>query len=199
MPRLRVLAGPSPNALRLICVNTNRAHAITSDIFEVCMLPFTADDILFGNTFDRPLKLFWLFKAAFQCMHLFDPTLEHALDGPQPWALSPLVSTMPYLTHTSLARGRGPQLFPPKYSIADDGSSLNTPPSSSPSLSPSSFPSSSADNLSSDVPTIDFCYGSITFPTLSLRLPRGLSFDLASVAETKVFWCVAIERAAAAA
>lgn len=290
MPRLRVLAGPSPNALRPICANTNRAHVITSDLFEGLVVvhikgfpdeegnvldseyfdrperqgvtwsiqvqgrflrPFTADDILFGNTFDRPLKLPWGSGLALKFMHVIDPTLEHDLTGPQPWALSPLVSTMPHLTHTSLARGRVPPSFPPKYSIVDDGSSLNTrSPSSSPSLSPSSSPSSSADSLSSisskgskksalhnptktrrshfsntenrravqfgqdDVLTTDFCYGFITFPTLSLCLPGGLSFDLAkywdgqpvrfvccarpepgqSVADTKVFWCVAIER-----
>lgn len=62
--------------------------------------------------------------------------------------------------------------------------------------------------------TTDFCYGFITFPSLSLCLPGGISFDLnkywdgqpvrfvccarpppgGSVSDTEVFWCVAIER-----
>ena len=70
-----------------------------------------ADDVMFGNTFDRPLKLPWGSGAALKFMKcvfeispsmgrsglisdpssslcsFVDPTLEHALDSATPWAL----------------------------------------------------------------------------------------------------------------
>ncbi|KAI9452505.1 hypothetical protein F5148DRAFT_1289581 [Russula earlei] len=62
--------------------------------------PISADDVLFGNTFDRPLKLPWGSGAALKFMHFVDPTLEHDLaSSTKPWALSPLISTMPYFAH----------------------------------------------------------------------------------------------------
>jgi len=69
--------------------------------------PYSADDILFGNTFDRPLKLPWGSSAALRFMNYVDPTLSHDLSSStKPWALSPLVSTMPYFAHTRLASSR---------------------------------------------------------------------------------------------
>lgn len=45
--------------------------------------------------------------------------------GPQPWALSPLVSTMPHLIHTPLRSGASPPAFPSRTeSIGDDVSAL---------------------------------------------------------------------------
>ncbi|KIJ36353.1 hypothetical protein M422DRAFT_34310 [Sphaerobolus stellatus SS14] len=88
---------------------------------------YSADDILFGNTFDRPLRLPWGSGAALKFMHFIDPTLEHDLSGPRPWALSPLVTTMPHLTHTELCSkdSRLPH-FPPTApkSIKDDTKEL---------------------------------------------------------------------------
>lgn len=63
--------------------------------------------------------------------------------GPEPWALSPLVSTMPHIVHTSLESGISPPAFPSRTeSIGDDVSSLIE-------LSPSSSSSSSSSSLSS--------------------------------------------------
>jgi hypothetical protein len=60
----------------------------------------SADDVLFGNTFDRPLKLPWGSSAALKFMNFVDPTLEHDLaSSTKPWALSPLISTMPHIGH----------------------------------------------------------------------------------------------------
>ncbi|KAL1739192.1 hypothetical protein HDZ31DRAFT_49775 [Schizophyllum fasciatum] len=60
--------------------------------------PHPASEILFGNVFDRPLKLPWGSGAALKFMSYIDPTLTHDLGSQTtPWALSPLVSTMPYL------------------------------------------------------------------------------------------------------
>ncbi|TFK49131.1 DUF1769-domain-containing protein [Heliocybe sulcata] len=83
--------------------------------------PQSADDILFGNTFDHPLNLPWGSGAALKLMKYVDPTLEHDLTSQtQPWALSPLISTMPYLVHTR----ESPPPFPPSSPIADDTSHL---------------------------------------------------------------------------
>ncbi|KAF7362151.1 Pentafunctional arom polypeptide [Mycena venus] len=68
--------------------------------------PRSSDDILFGNIFERPLKLPWGTGAALKFMKYIDPTLSHDLTcqaSQKPWALSPLVATMPYLKHTRLS------------------------------------------------------------------------------------------------
>lgn len=83
--------------------------------------PQSADDILFGNTFDHPLNLPWGSGAALKLMKYVDPTLEHDLTSQtQPWALSPLISTMPYLAYT---RSEAPA-FPPLAPLNDDTSQL---------------------------------------------------------------------------
>jgi len=88
---------------------------------------YSADDVLFGNTFDRPLRLPWGSGAALKFMHFIDPTLEHDLSGPKPWALSPLITTMPHLMHTELTSKdtRLPSFPPPApRSIKDDTKQL---------------------------------------------------------------------------
>ncbi|TFK67344.1 DUF1769-domain-containing protein [Pluteus cervinus] len=68
------------------------------------LVPCSADDVLFGNTFDRPLQLPWGTSAALKFMHFIDPTLEHdLLSKSKPWALSPLITTMPHFTHTRIS------------------------------------------------------------------------------------------------
>ncbi|KAI0261607.1 hypothetical protein BC834DRAFT_972556 [Gloeopeniophorella convolvens] len=207
MPRLRVVAGPSTDALVPISANSDVPHTIKSDAFEGQILayikgftdadgnvlhseyfdrddrkgitwsiqvqgrflrPISADDVLFGNTFDRPLKLPWGSSAALKFMHFIDPTLEHDLtSNTKPWALSPLVATMPHLAHTRLpdasrepspVRCRRPPhelradavdrkgwpAFPPPQSLTDDTAQLHLalqrPASSSSSPSPSPSP-----------------------------------------------------------
>ncbi|KAI5122636.1 hypothetical protein M0805_008722 [Coniferiporia weirii] len=269
MPRLRVLAGPSPSSMKPICANSNKAHVIKSSLFDGRVVvhikgfpnadgnvlesdyferadrqgitwsiqvqgrflqDYSADDILFGNTFDRPLKLPWGTSAALKFMNFVDPTLEHDLMSSQPWALSPLIATMPNFTHTPVAAGVSPPPFPSSKSIGDDISHLaSLPPSPRRDAKRPGSPQEGkkrrthfahAENRKAvhfgpgDVITTDFCYGFITFPALALCLPGGLSFDLTkywdgqpvrfvccerprggrSVADARVFWCVAIER-----
>ncbi|KAF4618824.1 hypothetical protein D9613_010086 [Agrocybe pediades] len=140
-PRLRVLAGTSPETMTPITdlVNTSKPYHISSSLFEGevvahikgltdehgkvrdsdyfsredragvtwsiqvqgrFLVPHSADDILFGNTFDRPLKLPWGTSAVLKFMNYIDPTLEHDLQSStKPWALSPLISTMPHFMH----------------------------------------------------------------------------------------------------
>ena len=83
----------------------------------------SSDDVLFGNTFDRPLKLPWGSGAALKFMKLVafytrvlltdywfsfvDPTLEHALDSEKPWALYVCGSSVrePHLTDALVDSG----------------------------------------------------------------------------------------------
>ncbi|KAF7321422.1 hypothetical protein MKEN_00662700 [Mycena kentingensis (nom. inval.)] len=189
--------------------------------------PLSSDDVLFGNIFERPLKLPWGTSAALKFMKVIDPTLEHDLTcsaTQKPWALSPLVSTMPHLAHTRLAGGDVIPDFPRPTSIADDTSLLHlciddtpersaTPSSSSSGSSRSSKKSTSSNGKKQSKPTTippqmtssqrrsffatsahrravvlgpddlittDFCYGFLQFsPSLRLKLPGGLGFDLA--------------------
>lgn len=193
---------------------------------------YSADDILFGNTFDRPLQLPWGSGAALKFMSFIDPTLEHDLtSSSKPWALSPLITTMPHFAYKRVDDDDpSPTSFPPSHSITDDTSTLHLALASADSGSSSSA-SSSSTSLSSnsskkshlslkktskrskqrrdgqpfdfqnasqrrsyfssadtrqsihfglqDEITTDFCYGFLEFsPTISLRIPGGLSFDL---------------------
>jgi len=123
--------------------------------------PISADDVLFGNTFDRPLQLPWGSGAAFRFMKYIDPTLEHDLASKtKPWALSPLISTMPHFQHMRADDSDTEQsaiVFPPKTSIRDDLSQLAcalrpSSPASSRSSS-SSFASFNSDaSLSGSAP-----------------------------------------------
>ncbi|KZT25784.1 hypothetical protein NEOLEDRAFT_1147814 [Neolentinus lepideus HHB14362 ss-1] len=64
---------------------------------------------------------FCLLIAADLFARYVDPTLEHDLTSQtQPWALSPLISTMPFLAHTR----DSPPPFPSSIPIADDTSQL---------------------------------------------------------------------------
>ncbi|KAH9476066.1 UPF0590 protein [Psilocybe cubensis] len=87
-----------------------------------------ADDILFGNTFDRPLKLPWGTSAVLKFMHYIDPTLKHDLtSSTKPWALSPLISTMPHFMHTRIPPSSSSCMLPPfsaNQSIQDRNSGL---------------------------------------------------------------------------
>ncbi|KAG6884925.1 hypothetical protein C0992_005590 [Termitomyces sp. T32_za158] len=99
----------------------------------------SADDVLFGNTFDRPLKLPWGSEVALQFMSFIDPTLEHDITSQtQPWALSPLISMMPHFVHSrvGLDNHDAPPvalsiqkptttIFPPKRPLSDDTSQLH--------------------------------------------------------------------------
>ncbi|KAF9262340.1 DUF1769-domain-containing protein [Marasmius fiardii PR-910] len=127
---------------------------------------YTTDDVLFGNTFDRPLQLPWGSGAALKFMNFVDPTLEHDLtSSTKPWALSPLISTMPHFMHTRISGSPGsspssstssldlpsiplPPKFPPSHAITDDNSMLHLARAPS-EWSSSSSASSSSSSLAS--------------------------------------------------
>jgi len=115
--------------------------------------PHSADDILFGNTFEKPLHLPWGSGAALKFMSYLDPALSHDLGSQtKPWALSPLVATMPHFAHSHNSE---PPRFPSSRSLTDDNSELhlvfnamddddNDSPASSASSSTSSLSSASS-------------------------------------------------------
>ncbi|KAJ3863107.1 hypothetical protein EV359DRAFT_43752 [Lentinula novae-zelandiae] len=111
--------------------------------------PHTADDILFGNTFERPLHLPWGSGAALKFMSYLDPNLTHDLTSQtKPWALSPLVATMPHFAHSHKSR---PPKFPSSSSLTDDNSQLSLAfhEEDEDAESPLSSASSSTSSLSS--------------------------------------------------
>ena len=105
-----------------------------------------ADDILFGNVFDRPLKLPWGFGAVLKFMkyvvylisvamacsrcalRYVDPTLvENFASRSRPWAFSPFVATMPHIHHTRTDEAHDRPEFPRSGNpIAEDTSKFRT-------------------------------------------------------------------------
>ena len=98
---------------------------------------------MFGNVFERPLKLPWGFGAALKFMKcvvfplqmacnvltsrssFIDPTLEQDLaSSSKPWALSPLIATMPYLVHKKIPGPDDIPPFPPEEPVGNDVSEL---------------------------------------------------------------------------
>lgn len=161
--------------------------------------PQTADDVLFGNIFERPLTLPWGSSAAFQFMRYIDPTLEHDLASQtKPWALSPLISTMPHFAHRRIGESDVPPEFPPRESLKDDNSQLAEAvedPAEREKLSPQLAKIKTANQRRAhfanrearksiafgpnDLITTDFCYGFLEFsPELALKIPGGISFNL---------------------
>lgn len=136
--------------------------------------------ILFGNTFDRPLQLPWGTNAVLKFMHFVDPTLEQNLSAQKPWALSPLLCTMPHLKHDRLETGLEPSSwppFPPSAPLGENCESLGAPPEASKRRAFFARQDVAATIGQADLLTADFCYGFLSFPSLTLKLPGGLSFD----------------------
>lgn len=160
----------------------------------------SADDIMFGNTFDKRLKLPWGSGVALKFMKYIDPSLEHDLmSETKPWALSPLIATMPHFVHERLddvrtssllehkrSESTGPS-FPPSQSIGEDTSQLQfavaswnsssstflTPSSSnSPFLTPYSSLSSVSPSAASSSSNLSKMPGSLGASVKgSLKLP----------------------------
>ncbi|RXW23917.1 hypothetical protein EST38_g1930 [Candolleomyces aberdarensis] len=186
-------AGASPWNAAAYFGNSERASTTWSiQVQGRFLTPFSADDVLFGNTFDRPLKLPWGTSAILKFMNYIDPTLEHDLQSTtKPWALSPLIATMPYFAHrrmdTDTASAKQIE-FPMKTTLVDDTSELyhcyTPPPTSSPGdtndgdpsfINLKYLPSPRRSFFSTpehrrfvtfgpdDSITTDFCYGFLSF------------------------------------
>ncbi|KXN89352.1 hypothetical protein AN958_05850 [Leucoagaricus sp. SymC.cos] len=165
------------------------------------LIPCSADDILFGSTFDRRLRLPWGIGAVLKFMNYIDPTLQHDLQSTKPWALSRFVSTMPHFTHSRVHQDRSspvasgePSLwgktrtFPPAQSIVDSTPELyktlrDCIPSSgsSSSLSPSLSTLSSKSRTSSSSEksdTIKGAFKKVTHMTKREKTDRPSPGDL---------------------
>ncbi|GAA6064406.1 hypothetical protein JCM10212_001230 [Sporobolomyces blumeae] len=148
------------------------------------------DQILFGNTWEKPIKDYLPYgtSAALRFVKYVDPTLSCDLYGDKPWALSPLFSTLQYLSVERTSDSTEvPQSFVP-HPMPEDTSTLipsGTDPSvvSTPSKRRSYFASEPVRQQTVVGPTDlirgDFSHGFLDFATLSLSLPGGLSFSLA--------------------
>ncbi|KAI0701391.1 DUF1769-domain-containing protein [Cytidiella melzeri] len=158
--------------------------------------PCSGDDILFGNIFDRQLKLPWGFGAALRFMKYVDPTLEECLQSrTRPWAFSPFLSTMPHIQHTRIenAHHNIPPSFPACVEpLADDmtdvrsrhGTTVKHAVPQHRKQRKAHFKSSSRRKEVSfgpkDLISADFCHHFLEFghDSIILRLPCGLSIDL---------------------
>jgi len=140
---------------------------------------YSADDILFGNVFDKSLKLPPGSSVALKLMKMKDPSLEHDLEGDAPWVLSPLISTMPYLSHTRQSPSSPLPSFSTSQPIINDSKAL-TPSNQGRRAYFADKAHRRALTLGpSDVLCMDFCHGYLSFdPTLSMTLPGGFSINL---------------------
>lgn len=73
-----------------------------------------ADDLVFGNEFDKPIKdhLPYGTSVALQFVKVIDPNLEHDLYAQKPHAWSPYLATMPRVNSRKI-EGAGLDSFPP--------------------------------------------------------------------------------------
>ncbi|GAA5843241.1 hypothetical protein JCM3766R1_006634 [Sporobolomyces carnicolor] len=154
------------------------------------------DDILFGNTWDKPIKQFLPYgtSAALRFVKYVDPTLSCDLYGDRPWALSPLFSTLQYLSVKE--ESDVPESFVPcpmpedTTALVEDKSLVDTPAKRRSHFAQESVRQSTTLEPSHLVRG-DFSHGFLDFSTLSLSLPGGLSFSLAKYwnGEPVVFNC----------
>ena len=92
----------------------------------------SADDLIFGNEFDKPIKdhLPYGTSVALQFVKLLDPNLEHDLYAQKPHAWSPYLATMPRISSQTVEKQAdgfdGWPAFPlaPEAYVEDDISSL---------------------------------------------------------------------------
>ncbi|CAE6424129.1 hypothetical protein ACGC1H_002622 [Rhizoctonia solani] len=143
------------------------------------------NDILFGNVFDRPLNLPWGFSAVLNLAQYVDPTLEHDLYGEKPWALSPFLSTMPYLQRIELDPAAPVPAGLPVPITAE-----RSRPALAPALESESSPAArkkyftieshrkEVNFTAQDLIQADFVHGYLQFPSLKIALPGGVQFDL---------------------
>lgn len=180
---------------------------------------------MFGNVFERPLKLPWGFGAALKfmkyvllpslcpsqatlmCYSFVDPTLEQDLaSSSKPWALSPLIATMPYLEHKKISGPGDIPSFPPEHLVGNDMSHLHLECAKKTDLSKDrrtvfkdvarrkevvfgsevctyctqQHPLAYHMLYAQDLITADFCYNYLRFSSqgVELCLPGGLTIDM---------------------
>ena len=75
----------------------------------------------------RSLPLQTIYCSRSTVLRYIDPTLEHDLTSQtKPWALSPLITTMPHFAHQRIGESDStPPEFPPRKSLVDNNSHLS--------------------------------------------------------------------------
>lgn len=152
--------------------------------------PMSANDVLFGNVFDRTYKLPKGSSAALKLMKMLDPNIEYDMSyNGKFWALSPLISTMPHLAHMRLDSANHEPPFPPAQALTDNLDLIHSAhsPRSSPSeesSQPVSSLSAIAGALKSTVSTHD--------PDLGTNGPHSL--NLHSAQERRSYFYTADHR-----
>ncbi|KZT01226.1 DUF1769-domain-containing protein [Laetiporus sulphureus 93-53] len=172
--------------------------------------PYNADDIMFGNVFERPLQLPWGFSAALKFMKYVDPTLDQDLaSSSKPWALSPFVSTMPYLEHRRIEVKEGTPPFPLEHVVGNDISQLSFQVESKDgnkrqqvakdrrSFFKDAIKRKEVIFGPADLFMTDFCYDYLRFSPdgVDLRLPGGISIDMMKYWDGQPVRFVCCERA----
>jgi hypothetical protein len=168
---------------------------------------YTADDILFGNTFDDPISLPWGSGAVLALMKRKDPAIEHDLSASaRPWALSPLFATA---SHLAVSKGETPA-FPPLPSgvlkedtsgMVIEGGGEDDDREAYDTAAKRRAYFRDAENrkkvvLDDQVTiTFDFCHGHLSFtPTLALNLMGGVQKNLARLWDGRQVRFVCCER-----
>jgi len=170
------------------------------------------NDVLFGNQWDVPIRDYLPYgtSAALQFGKVIDPGLETDLYSDTPWALSPLFSTMPFISvsHVEPSKPLPPWdsgaieedvsgLFEatPAQRHRDEGISLKGKVNNRRHFFADKSKVEGIVVGPSELISCDFAQGFISFETLSLKLPIGLpEFPLAKYWNGKPITFVARSR-----
>ncbi|GAA99506.1 uncharacterized protein L969DRAFT_16813 [Mixia osmundae IAM 14324] len=150
--------------------------------------PVKSHELVFGNTFDRPLRdsLPYGTSVALRFVNLIDPSLKHDLYGDKPWAFSPLLATMNFVNTRRLESDESTPEWQPDQPKEDATSLLPSEDAEKEHLLGQvnarrkyfGNAQHSIELTSTDLVSCDFCNGFIDFNTLSVHLP-GFSISLA--------------------
>jgi len=149
--------------------------------------PTTADDCMWGNRFDRPIRnrLPYGTSVALKAISFIDPCLEHDIYSDKPWAWSPLLATMNHVKterleadDTPLPEWDGTRPVEDCSSIAGDLATITSKRERRRFLS-------SSENRQAivlgprDFINVEFVNGFVDYSTLKLQIPIvHLSFNL---------------------
>ncbi|CBQ68626.1 conserved hypothetical protein [Sporisorium reilianum SRZ2] len=166
--------------------------------------PVNADDLVFGNEFDKPIKdhLPYGTSVALQFVKLVDPNLEHDLYAQRPHAWSPYLATMPRInavacdkddfadwpafpTHPEYVQDDITSLIPPELAQKEKDTVANFKGIDKAHEYRQRFLGNRAHRQQitidqSHIITADFFNGFLDFNDLTLHIPfsGGLKFDL---------------------
>jgi len=154
----------------------------------------SADDLTLGILFDEPLHIPPGGNPLLAFLKMLNPGFVDGLSDPQPWATAPIFSTATHLAHTKHPESEPLPPAPPRAEPISEGlQSLVEPYLSDPTpddlaqfdncrarrkwfAHPENRPA--VQLTPSDVFSGEICYGRISFPEVSFKLPLGISVNL---------------------